>query len=58
MFDERHAAHASRTPDALMAGTIVDMIKRDKTTKEEPEWTQAVKSRKNEDYYNKLSKVS
>lgn len=41
-----------------MAGTIADMIKRDKIQKKEPEWTQAVKTRKTEDYYNKLSKVS
>ncbi|KAI5701651.1 hypothetical protein M8J75_011738 [Diaphorina citri] len=57
VFDERHAAQATKTPDALMAGTIADMIKRDKIQKKEPEWTQAVKTRKTEDYYNKLSKL-
>jgi len=42
----------------MVINTVGDHMKQKQPNETKPEWTEAVKQKKNEDYYNKLSKVS
>jgi len=42
----------------MIISTVGDQMKQKQLGEPKPEWTETVKQKKNEDYYNKLSKVS
>lgn len=42
----------------MIISTVGDQMKQKQLGEQKPEWTETVKQKKNEDYYNKLSKVS
>lgn len=42
----------------MIISTVGDQMKQKQLNEAKPEWTEAVKQKKNEDYYSKLSKVS
>lgn len=42
----------------MIISTVGDQMKQKQLNDSKPEWTETVKQKKNEDYYNKLSKVS
>jgi len=42
----------------MIISTVGDQMKQKQLNEPKPEWTEAVKQKKNEDYYSKLSKVS
>jgi len=57
VFTER-ASNVQQTDfSGAVMSTIGDHLKHKQISDPKPEWTEAVRQKKNEDYYNKLSKV-
>lgn len=57
VFTER--ASTTQQPDysGMVISAVGEHMKQKQVSKEQPEWTETVRQKKNEDYYSKLSKV-
>lgn len=57
VFTERASTVQQGDYSGMVISAVGDHLKQKQTTEPKPEWTEAVRQKKNEDYYNKLSKV-
>lgn len=57
VFTERASNVQQTDYSGMVMSTVGDHLKQKQIGEPKPEWTEAVRQKKNEDYYNKLSKV-
>lgn len=57
VFTERASTIQQTDYSGMVISAVGDHLKQKQISEPKPEWTEAVRQKKNEDYYNKLSKV-
>lgn len=57
VFTERATNEQKGDYSGMVLSAVGEHLKQKQTSEPKPEWTKVVQQKKNEDYYNKLSKV-
>lgn len=57
VFTERATSEQKSDYSGMVISAVGEHLKQKQISEPKPEWTEAVRQKKNEDYYNKLSKV-
>lgn len=57
VFTERASNTQQSDYSGIVISTVGEHLKQKQKNDVKPEWTETVRQKKNEDYYNKLSKV-
>lgn len=57
VFTERATSEQKSDYSGMVISAVGEHLKQKQISEPKPEWTEAVRQKKNEDYYSKLSKV-